>query len=161
MCWAEGGHWTIPGCRDTDRWPGLVTTPDPALSGGWGEVRGPRPGITALKWSVITTNFTLLRPLSALSPGNDRPFLSIIFQSHYIPNIIYRFNVQQLSWMTLRMFKQNRLKLKVSRQGDATMAWWNSKNVFQFTAWISMVIKISYIQVPKSLDGTRISPSRD
>ena len=72
LCGLSWGDNT--GCRDTDQWPGLVTT----LTPPWvGEVRGPRPGITALKWSVITTNFTLLRPLSA--PAMTDHFYQLFF----------------------------------------------------------------------------------
>ena len=55
--------------RDTDQWAPLTL-----LSG---EVTGPRPGITVLKWSVITTNFTLLRPVPA--PAMTDQFYQLFF----------------------------------------------------------------------------------
>ena len=130
------GLWTIPG---------TLTSPGPSLTG----VTGPRPGITALKWNVITTNFTHLGPVT-----------EHVYQLFFNPitaQILFTVSMLNycLEWHLECSNKTGRLS------GYATIDWWNSKNVFQFTAWISMAIKISYIQVPKSLDGSRISPSRD
>ena len=69
-----GVYLSLCGLRPGDNAQHWPVTSDPSCSG---EVTGPRPGITALKWSVITTNFTLLRPVPA--PAMTDQFYQLFF----------------------------------------------------------------------------------
>lgn len=98
---------------DQGWWPGW-----PLLSG---EVTGPRPGITALKWSVITTNFTLLRPVSA--PAMTDHFYQLFFNPITSPIL---FTVSMLNnCLEWHLECSNKTGCNQHCQRDASTAWWN------------------------------------